>query len=331
MSAGVAQRGRERRPERHVQVAPAEGLHLQVVADDARPFQAAGEGNPLAVGIDKDRVEDRVKVRVAVAVPVLEAAIVDLDGLAVHARRQVLQDEAFAAGLVEADPAVAVGVGEGVGLQADLQADHLDQAAAEHVRRVASGSAVLGHGHAGASVAIRDVMARAARVGVRAVHHLGGAVGQQHAFDLAVVAVDAVALAEVTLRESPAPGVAEPGIDLLQVHRSPFLPGSGRVHHTDARNLDRQPAQIARHVDGVVERVAGPFGLLSDQPVMGVVRSQDTEDEASDDPDNFVSHSGNLKELPTGREKSMVAVSGKVFTIEASEHLRVLYHGRTED
>ena len=126
----------------------------------------------------------------------------------------------------QADPAVAIGVGDGQRLQAHLQADHLHQAAAEHVRRVAAGAAVLGDGHAGAGVAVGHVVAGAARVDVAAVHHLGDAVGQEDAVELAGVAVNAVALAEVALRQAPAPLVAEPGIHLLKVHRAARRAGS---------------------------------------------------------------------------------------------------------
>ena len=58
-----AQRRRDRRAERHVQVAGAEALHLELVAGHARELQAAGEGDALALAIDVDRVEDRVEVR----------------------------------------------------------------------------------------------------------------------------------------------------------------------------------------------------------------------------------------------------------------------------
>ncbi len=190
------------------------------------------------------------------------------------------------------DPAVAVGVGDGQGLQADLQADHLDKAAAEHVRGIAAGAAVLGHGHAGPAVAIGNVMAGAARVGVRAVHHLGGAVGQHDALDLADIAVDAVALAEVALGEVLAPEIAEPGIDLLEVHRAARLPGIGGVDDADARRLDRQAAQVARHLDGVVERVAGPFALLSVEEELATERQagEHAEEEAARDPYDFAAH-----------------------------------------
>ncbi len=163
---------------------------------------------------------------------------------------------------LEADPAVAVGVGDGQRLEAHLQADHLDQAAAEHVRGVATGAAVLGHGHAGAAVAIGDVMTGGAGVDVAAVHHLGDAVGQQDAVDLAGIAVDAVALAEIALRQAFSPHVAEPGVHLLEVHRAARLPRVGGVDDADARVLEGQAAQVARRVDGIVEGIAGSLAEL---------------------------------------------------------------------
>src|SRR5205823_3438081 len=80
------------------------------------------------------------------------------------------------------------------------------------------------------------------------------------------LAEDAVALAELPLKQRPAPGVAEPRIDLLQVHGPAGQVRIGRVHDPDARNLDRQPRDVAGHVDRMVERAAGPFGLLRPEP-----------------------------------------------------------------
>ena len=130
---------------------------------------------------------------------------------------------------------------------------------------IAAGAAVLGHGHAGPGVPVGDVVAGAAGAGVAAVHHPGDAVGQQRTIELACLAVDAVALAEIALEHASAPLVAEPGIDLLQVHRPPGFTRVGRVHHTDTRVLERQAGQVARHVYRVVARRARPFALLGQQ------------------------------------------------------------------
>ena len=96
MSNGVAmkerERGRDRRPERHVQVAEAEALHLERVAGHAGETQVcARDGDALAVLVHVDRVEERVEVRLAVAVEVVEAAVVDLDAVAGDARGQVVR------------------------------------------------------------------------------------------------------------------------------------------------------------------------------------------------------------------------------------------------
>src|SRR5262249_514180 len=142
------------------------------------------------------------------------------EALAFDAGRQVGDDAALALGFLKTDPAVAVGVGDGHRLQADMLADHLDQAGAEHVRRVPALAAVLGNVGPGAAVAVGRVVADAAAVDVAARHHLADAVGQQQAVELAGVAVDAIALAELALRQAPAPLVAEERINLLQVHRA---------------------------------------------------------------------------------------------------------------
>src|SRR5207248_4869816 len=128
-----------------------------------------------------------------------KAAVVYVDTLARDTGGQITDDAAFAPGFFEADPTVTIGVRNGQGLQAHLQADHFDQPAAEQVRGIAAAAAVLGDGHAGAAVAVGDIMTGTARTGVAAVHHLADAVGQGDAVELAGIAVHAVALAEVTL------------------------------------------------------------------------------------------------------------------------------------
>src|SRR5258707_1058621 len=85
-------------------------------------------------------------------------------------------------------------------------------------RMVVPPASVFADVGAGAGVAVGGVMAHAAAVDVAARHHLGGPVGQQQAVELAGVAVDAVALAELALRQAPAPLVAEERVGLLQVH-----------------------------------------------------------------------------------------------------------------
>src|SRR5262249_53594825 len=102
--------------------------------------------------------------------------------------------------------------------------------------------------------------------------------------DLAAVAVYAVALAEVALRQRPAPLIPEPRIDLLQVHRPAFEEGVGRVYHAHTRVLDRQAAQILGAVDGIIEGVAGPLGKLAEHPgrVGDIERRADTEPKAGD-------------------------------------------------
>ena len=179
----VERRGREgpyrrghRRPERQIQVAETEHLHLKRVAGNAWIVQACGEGDALPFFVHEDRVENRIQVRETIAVIVLETAVVNLD-TAGRAGRQIGEDQPFALGLLETDPTIAVGVGHRQRLQTHLQADHFHQAAAEHVRRVVPGAAVLGHRLAGAGVAVGNVMARSAGTGVTAVHHLGGSVG----------------------------------------------------------------------------------------------------------------------------------------------------------
>ena len=278
------QGGRDRRAERYIQVAEAKHLHLDGVTGDFRRVQAAGSGDALAVLVHEDRVEQRIQIRVAVAVLVVEAAQVDLDALAGHAGRHVADHAAFALHLGEADPAVAVGVGEREGLQPHLQPDHLEQAAAVDVRGVAARAAVLGHGDAGAGVAIRIVVAGGAGVGVAAVHHLGGRVGEQHALDLAGVAVDAIAVAEVALRQAFAPHVAQPGIDLLQIHRAAFQGRVGGVDDADARVLDGAAREVARRIDGVVGGAAGPLRELGAgaEGVAQVQGAAQTGDEAAD-------------------------------------------------
>ena len=100
-----------------------------------------------------------------------------------------------------------------------------------------------------------------------AIHHPRGPVRQDDAVELAgVIAVDPVALPEVALEKAPAPLVAEPRVHLLQVHRAAGLGRVGGVHHADPRVFDGQAAQVARQVDGVVNRAAGPFGLLGAEP-----------------------------------------------------------------
>src|SRR5439155_11831987 len=98
-----------------------EDLDLEIVAGYTGRLQALGRGDPVAVLVHKDRVEDWVEVRVAIAIQVLEAAEVDLDPFAYDPRRQVADNAAFALCFLQADPAVAVGVGDGQGLQAHLQ------------------------------------------------------------------------------------------------------------------------------------------------------------------------------------------------------------------
>src|SRR5262249_42587813 len=154
----------------------AETLHLELETRHAGEFQVRGEGDALALAIDVNRVQDRVEVRPAAAVEVLEAAEVDLDSLALDAFRQVRDNAALALRLFEADPPVGVGVGNGHRLKADVLADHFDQPGAVHVRRVAPLAAVLGHRRAGAAVAVRVVVTQAATVDVAARHHLAGAV-----------------------------------------------------------------------------------------------------------------------------------------------------------
>src|SRR5262249_52084837 len=195
-------------------------------------------------------------------------------------------------------PAVAVGVGEGQRVQADLLADHLDEAGAEHVRRVAALAAVLGHGRPGAAVAVGRVVADGAGVDVRARHHLAGAVGQQQAVELAGVAVDAVALAPLALRQAPAPLVAQPRVHLLQVQRAAALRRLAGVDDADARVLDRQAGQVARRVDGVVHGVAGTFaelgGEAGDAPEEdeGCRQADDTRNEADPLPHGVLHDAG---------------------------------------
>src|SRR5438552_7999569 len=165
----------------------------------------------LAVLIDKDRKEDWIQVWIAIAVEVLEAAIVDLHALARDAGRQVAENAAFTFCFGVADPAIVIAVGDGQGLQAHLQADHLHQTAAEEMRRVAARAAVLGDGHAGAAVTVRDVVAGAAGTGMAPIHHLAEAVRQGEAVEFAGLAVDAVALAKVSLEHAAAPLITEPG------------------------------------------------------------------------------------------------------------------------
>src|SRR5262249_1712653 len=150
---------------------------------------------------------------------------------------QVKEDAAFALGLVEADPTVAVAVGDGEGLQAHLQTDHLHEAAAVEVGRVASRAAVFGNRGPGPGVPVGDVVAQAAGIGVPPAPPFADPVGQDDGVGLAGAAVNAVALAEVALGEAAAPFVAEPRIDLLQVHGAAGLFRVGGVHDAHARVL----------------------------------------------------------------------------------------------
>ena len=54
------QRRRDRRAERHVEVAPAEDLHLDLVAGHLGMLQVGGVGDALAVLVDEDRINDRI-------------------------------------------------------------------------------------------------------------------------------------------------------------------------------------------------------------------------------------------------------------------------------
>ena len=74
-------------------------------------------------------------------------------------------------------------------------------------------------------------------------HHLGDAVGQESAVELAGVAVDAVALAELALRQAPAPLVAEPRDRPAAGTSSRLASRVGGVDDADARVLDRQPVR----------------------------------------------------------------------------------------
>ena len=49
---------------------------------------------------------------------------------------------------------------------------------------------------------------------------------------------------------------------MLQIQRAAFFEGIGRVDDPDARVLDRQPAQVTRHIDRVVEGISRPLRLL---------------------------------------------------------------------
>ena len=219
----------------------------------------------LAVLIDKDRKEDWIQVWIAIAVEVLEAAIVDLHALARDAGRQVAENAAFTFCFDVADPAIVIAVGDGQGLQAHLQPDHLDETAAKEVGGVTPRTAVLGDGHAGAAVAVRDVVAGAAGAGMAPIHHLAEAVGQGQAVEFPGLAVDAVALAKVALEHAAAPLITEPGIDLLQVHGAAAAGRVDGMHDANARVLDRQAAQVARHIDGMVARMTRSLGLLGPQ------------------------------------------------------------------
>src|SRR5207248_10112568 len=112
------------------------------------------------------------------------------------------------------------------------------------------------------------------------------------AFDLAAVAIDAIALAEVALRKVLAPHVAEPGIDFLEIHGAAFLPRVGSMDDANARRLDRQAREIARHIDGIVERVARPLGLLGvSEPFVSAIDSNgDAKEETAEDPQEVLTH-----------------------------------------
>src|SRR5207302_10697462 len=117
-------------------------LHLDRVARHAGELQAVGECDALAFLVYVDRIEERVEVGLAVAVEVFKAAEVNLDALPGDAVRQAGDDAALALRSREADPSVAVRVGDREGLQADLLAEHFDEPRAEHVRRLAALAAV---------------------------------------------------------------------------------------------------------------------------------------------------------------------------------------------
>ena len=123
-------------------------------------------------------------------------------------------------------------------MQTHLQTGHLDQTAAEEVRGVSARTTILGDSHARAAVAIGDIVASAAGTRMAAIHHLAYAIGKCDAVQFTGLAVDAVAFAEVALRQAAPPLIAEPGIDLLQIHGAARACRIDGVHDADARILD---------------------------------------------------------------------------------------------
>src|SRR5437899_9257123 len=82
-----SQRGRDGRPRRNVQMAETENLHLESIACYTRKPQAGGRRNSPAILVHEDRVENRIQIRQAIAIQILEAAEVDWHALARDARR----------------------------------------------------------------------------------------------------------------------------------------------------------------------------------------------------------------------------------------------------
>src|SRR5437868_2987911 len=149
---------------------------------------------------------------------------------------------------------------------------------------ISAGAAILGNGHAGTRIAVGHVMTGAAGIDMAAVHHFTDAVRQRDAVELPRVSVDTIPFTEVTLEETPTPLITEPGIYLLEVERSAFERGVDRVDDADAWILDRQPAQVAGHIDRVIAGIAGPFALLGTdrEPVAEPCRDRNAEQETQD-------------------------------------------------
>jgi hypothetical protein len=194
-----------------------------------------------------------------------EAAQVDLKFVAGNSTGKIADHAALALRFIGADPAIVIGIGEGQRLGTKFDANHFQQACAEHVWCISAFAAVFGNGCASAAVAIGRVVADGAGVDVAAGHHFGCAIGKDDTVDFAGVAIDAVHLAEFALGEVPAPLIAEPGIDFLEVHRAAGFGGIGGVDDADARIFHGQAGEIARGFDGIIGGIAGALGELGQQ------------------------------------------------------------------